>query len=153
MTTAMKKIKPETLKRSFWNWFFWNGCSQQAESMLGMAFGQSMAPVIDELYDSKEDKAAGLKRHNANSKFVIPEIYDLGITEKPSPCGNPLRIYNVERTLCDILKGKSAYDIQLVTPAMKAYAVSREKDVAKLLEYAELLRVKPRILRYMEVLL
>jgi len=63
MTTAMKKIKPETLKRSFWNWFFWNGCSQQAESMLGMAFGQAMAPVIDDLYETKEDKAAALKRH------------------------------------------------------------------------------------------
>ena len=59
----MKKIKPETLKKSFWNWFFWNGCSQQAESMLGMAFAQSMAPVIDDLYDTKEDKAAALKRH------------------------------------------------------------------------------------------
>lgn len=31
--------------------------------MLGMAFGQSMAPVIDELYDTKEEKAAGLQRH------------------------------------------------------------------------------------------
>jgi PTS system mannose-specific IID component len=31
--------------------------------MLGMAFGQAMAPVIDELYDKKEDKAAALKRH------------------------------------------------------------------------------------------
>lgn len=59
----MKKISEKTLKKSFLNWFFWNGCSQQAESMLGMAFGQSMAPVIDELYDKKEDKAAALKRH------------------------------------------------------------------------------------------
>lgn len=58
-----KKISEKTLKKSFFNWFFWNGCSQQAESMLGMAFGQSMAPVIDELYDTKEDKAAALKRH------------------------------------------------------------------------------------------
>lgn len=58
-----KKLNEKTLKKSFWNWFFWNGCSQQAESMLGMAFGQSMAPVIDELYDKKEDKAAALKRH------------------------------------------------------------------------------------------
>ncbi|HWQ30801.1 MAG TPA: PTS system mannose/fructose/sorbose family transporter subunit IID [Negativicutes bacterium] len=58
-----KKISEKTLKKSFLNWFFWNGCSQQAESMLGMAFGQSMAPVIDELYDKKEDKAAALKRH------------------------------------------------------------------------------------------
>lgn len=59
----MKKISDRTLRKSFLNWFFWNGCSQQAESMLGLAFGQSMAPVVDELYDNKEDKAAALKRH------------------------------------------------------------------------------------------
>ena len=58
-----KKLTEKTLKKSFFNWFFWNGCSQQAESMLGMAFGQSMAPVVDELYDTKEEKAAALKRH------------------------------------------------------------------------------------------
>lgn len=58
-----KQISQKTLKKSFFNWFFWNGCSQQAESMLGMAFGQAMAPVIDELYDTKEEKAAALKRH------------------------------------------------------------------------------------------
>ena len=58
-----KKISEKTLKKSFLNWFFWNGCSQQAESMQGMAFGQSMAPVIEELYDTKEEKAAALKRH------------------------------------------------------------------------------------------
>lgn len=59
----MKSVSKKTLRRSFRNWFFWNGCSQQAETMLGMAFGQSMAPVIEELYDTKEDRAAALKRH------------------------------------------------------------------------------------------
>ena len=49
-----KKISEKTLKKSFRTWFLWNGCSQQAESMLGMAFGQAMAPVIEELYDTKE---------------------------------------------------------------------------------------------------
>ena len=58
-----KKISEKTLKKSFFNWFFFNGCSQQAESMLGMAFGQAMAPVIEELSDLKEDRAAALKRH------------------------------------------------------------------------------------------
>lgn len=58
-----KKISAKTLRKSFFNWFFWNGCSQQAESMLGMAFGQAMAPVIEELYDTKADRAAALKRH------------------------------------------------------------------------------------------
>ena len=51
----MKTVSKKTLKKSFLNWFFWNGCSQQAETMLGMAFGQSMAPVIDEMYETKED--------------------------------------------------------------------------------------------------
>ena len=59
----MKNVSKSTLRKSFLNWFFWNGCSQQAETMLGMAFGQSMAPVIEELYDSKADKAAALQRH------------------------------------------------------------------------------------------
>lgn len=58
-----KKLSQKTLKKSFRYWFFWHGCSQQAESMLGLAFGQSMAPVIDELYDTKEEKAEALKRH------------------------------------------------------------------------------------------
>ena len=58
-----KKISEKTLKKSFRTWFLWNGCSQQAESMLGMAFGQAMAPVIEELYDTKEERAAALQRH------------------------------------------------------------------------------------------
>lgn len=59
----MKNVSKSTLRKSFLNWFFWNGCSQQAETMLGMAFGQSMAPVIEELYDTKEDRSAALQRH------------------------------------------------------------------------------------------
>ena len=72
-----KTVSQNTLKKSFFNWFFWNGCSQQAETMLGMAFGQSMAPVIDELYETKEEKAAGLQRHIQNG--VGPEfLYQSG---------------------------------------------------------------------------
>jgi len=95
----------------------------------------------------------GLKKYNAKAKYVMLNTYDMGITEKSSPCGNPLRVYDVERTLCDIVKGNNTCDIQLVNQAMKAYAGSRDKDMAKLIAYAERLRVKPKILRYMEVLL
>ncbi len=58
-----KKLSEKTLKKSFLNWFFFNGCSQQAESMLGMAFGQSMAPVIEELYDTDDERSKALLRH------------------------------------------------------------------------------------------
>jgi len=59
-----KKISARALNKAWWIWFFWHGCSQQAESMLGMAFAHSMTPVIDELYgDSKEETSKALKRH------------------------------------------------------------------------------------------
>jgi predicted transcriptional regulator of viral defense system len=95
----------------------------------------------------------GMKKKNVKVKFVTDEIYGIGIMEMPSPLGNPIRVYDKERTLCDIVKGNNSYDIQLVNQAMKAYAVLPDRDMAKLLGYAERLRVKPKILRYMEVLL
>jgi len=94
----------------------------------------------------------GLKKQNAKAKYATPNTYNIGIIEKPSPCGNPLRVYDVERTLCDIVKGNNACDVQIVNQAMKDYAMSRDKDMAKLIAYAERLRVKPKIQRYMEVL-
>lgn len=93
-----------------------------------------------------------LKQENIIVKRVVPANYSFGITEVQSPCGNPIRIYDLERTLCDILRG-SGSDIQIIGTAMKKYANSKEKDIHKLMKYADQLRVKPKILRYMEILL
>ena len=62
------------------------------------------------------------------------------------------RVYDLERTLCDILRG-SGSDVQIVGEAMKRYAASKDKNIHKLMQYADQLRVKPKVLRYMEVLL
>ncbi len=96
--------------------------------------------------------APSLKQENTIVKRVVPENYTLGIMEIKSPCGNPIKIYNLERTLSDIVRG-SGSDIPIINGAMKRYAASKEKDIHKLMKYAEQLRVKPKILRYMEVLL
>lgn len=93
-----------------------------------------------------------LKQESINIKRVVPENYSFGVIELQSPCGNPIRVYDLERTLCDILRG-SGSDIQIVGAAMKMYAASKEKDIHKLMQYADQLRVKPKVLRYMEVLL
>lgn len=93
-----------------------------------------------------------LKQENIHIKRVVPENYSFGITEIKSPCGNAIRVYDLERTLCDILRG-SGSDIQIVVAAMKKYATSKEKDIHKLMQYAQKLQVKQKVLRYMEVLL
>lgn len=82
----------------------------------------------------------------------MKENYQFGIIEMKSPSGNPIRVYDLERTLCDILRG-SGSDVQIVNEAMKRYAASRNKNIHKLMKYADQLHVKPKVMRYMEVLL
>ena len=93
-----------------------------------------------------------LKQENVIIKRVVPENYDLGVSEINSPSGNMIKVYDLERTLCDILRG-SGSDIQIVGAAMKKYAASKDKDIHKLTQYAQQLKVQPKVLRYMEVLL
>ena len=85
-------------------------------------------------------------------KHTIDKNYELGIIEIDSPSGNPILIYDLERTLCDILKG-SGSDIQIINKAMKQYASSKDKNIFKLMKYADQLRVKKKVMHYMEVLL
>lgn len=110
------------------------------------------APAKYTMTFPKGYNAPSLKQENLIIKRVVPENYSFGITEVKSPCGNAIRIYDLERTLCDILRGKGS-DIQIVGEAMKRYAVSKDKNIHKLMQYAEQLRVKPKVLHYMEVLL
>lgn len=93
-----------------------------------------------------------LKQENIEIKRVVPENYSLGVIETKSPCGNPIRVYDLERTLCDILRG-SGSDFQIVNIAMKKYANSKDKDISKLIQYADQLHVKLKVMRYMEILL
>lgn len=80
-------------------------------------------------------------------------IYDLGITETTTPGGNIVRVYCVERTLCDILKPNSHVDIQVVTEAFKRYVIRPDKNIPALSEYAKILKVEKRLRAYLEVLL
>lgn len=97
--------------------------------------------------------SASLHGENVIVKKSVKDKYELGVMEVLSPAGNKIRAYEVERTLCDIVHGNNRCDIQIVNEAMKRYANSKDRDIQKLMAYAEQLRVKPKILNYMRVLL
>jgi len=94
-----------------------------------------------------------VKKQGIVAKLSTEKTYDLGISKISSPAGNPINVYDIERSLCDIVKARHRADIQVINQAMKTYARSKEKDIAKLMYYANQLRVKPKILKYMEILL
>jgi len=110
------------------------------------------APAQYTMTFPKGYNSPSLKREGITIKRVVPENYSFGIIERQSPCGNPIRVYDLERTLCDSLRG-SGIDIQIVGAAMKKYVVSKDRDIHKLLQYAQQLRVKPKVQRYLEILL
>ena len=87
------------------------------------------------------------------AKVASEETYPLGIMTLASPSGNSLKVYDIERTLCDMVKTRHKADIQVVNQAMRMYAGSREKDIGCLMDYAQRLRVKQKILTYLEILL
>jgi len=93
------------------------------------------------------------KKKDIITKLSMKKYYDLGIIEMDSPNNNPIKVYNIERTLCDIVKTKHKADVQVVNYAMKFYANSKSKHISKLLEYSEIFDVKSKMTNFMEILL
>ena len=78
--------------------------------------------------------------------------YDLGLTSVLSPYGNEVKVYDLERSLCDVLRGQGD-DIQIVHFAFKKYTSDKQKDINKLIAYSKQLLVEPKARRYLEILL
>lgn len=96
--------------------------------------------------------APAIYNENVTVSRVSDKNFPLGRSEIETPSGNIVVAYDVERSICDLLRG-SNNDLQIIQPAIKKYVVSKDKDINKLLAYARQLRVEPKIRKYLEVLL
>ncbi len=94
-----------------------------------------------------------LKSVNINYYRVINKLYGTGITTVTSPGGNSLKVYNAERTLCDILKSRSGSDIQVISDAFRRYIRRDTQNIPLLSEYGKLFRVEKRLRSFLEALL
>lgn len=95
---------------------------------------------------------------NIDRTLIIPKssqktLYPMGRTVMKSPSGIELVVYDLERTLCDIVKTRNHVDIQVINQVFKEYIELDYKDIPKLLSYARTLHVQNKVLRYLEVLL
>ena len=80
----------------------------------------------------------------------VPKIYETGITTAVTAYGNEIRVYDMERSLCDILRGKGMSPF-IVKTAMRRYLSSPDRDVDLLRNYADLLHVSDRIEPFIEL--
>jgi predicted transcriptional regulator of viral defense system len=85
--------------------------------------------------------------------MIKSELFDVGLMMLPSKMGHTVRVYDAERTICDILRSRNKIDDQIVAAAMKNYADRPGKDLNKLGQYAANFRVTKTLRQYLEVLL
>lgn len=96
--------------------------------------------------------AAHIKNKNKEVHYVNPKILEMGACEILSSSGNKIRLYNKERCICDLIKERKKYEVQLYQTAFKEYMSSREKNLTLLVEYAVKLGIRDEVMMYVEVM-
>ena len=100
--------------------------------------------TVRKKYNSKH-----LKNHDV---FYVPDdIYELGLTEVQTPMGNKVRVYDIERCICDIIRSKNRMDSEHVKYSIREYIKRKDKDLIKLSKYADKMGIKKEVMDYVEI--
>lgn len=84
---------------------------------------------------------------------VKKELLDVGRTTVLDNCGNEIPMYDLERTICDLMRSRNSIEMQEFVAVLKAYVARKDKDLNKLMEYAGQFRLSNVVRRYLEVVL
>lgn len=94
-----------------------------------------------------------IKNKNYQFFYLKEELYEIGIEKIKTPYGNKVKVYDLERTICDIIRNKKKIEIALFTDAMKRYAERKDRNSIKLHKYAKIFNIEDELRKYLEVLL
>lgn len=84
---------------------------------------------------------------------VKQELLDVGKTTVKTPLGHEIPMYDLERTICDLVRSRRHFEVHEFQTALKAYVNMEDRNVERLMRYAELFRVGRKMKEYMEILL
>lgn len=79
-------------------------------------------------------------------------VFGMGLMQLITNYGNKVLVYDVERCICDLVKNRKKVEVQNYQTAIKTYMRNPQKDLSKLLKYAEALKIRDEIMKYVEVL-
>jgi len=81
---------------------------------------------------------------------VMPDKFNIGISKEKTIYGREVAVYDLERTICDIIKARGKMDKDMYYNALKRYAASNRKDINLLMEYAKKLNMYKQVRNEME---
>jgi predicted transcriptional regulator of viral defense system len=99
-------------------------------------------------YNASHLREKGIKVYQSK-----PDIYEIGASSVETIYGNCVAVYDMERTICDIIRDKSGMDIQVFQTAMKEYMSNPKKNLTNLMSYASKMKVEEKVRTYVEVML
>ena len=85
--------------------------------------------------------------------YIKPELFELGLTTLKTPAGNTVPVYDLERTVCDMIRSRNKVGTETFLAALKLYTADPKKDLNRLYSYAKKLRIANVLRQYLEVLL
>ena len=92
------------------------------------------------------------KDNNVNLFYTKKELLDLGLTNYKLESGNIIRVYDLDKTICDIIKNKKKIDAEIFNKAIREYFYSKKKNTLKLYEYAKKMNIYNKVRDTFEVL-
>ena len=81
------------------------------------------------------------------------DLHTVETTEAKTMVGHTVRVYTMERTICDCLRSRCRMDVTLLTDALRRYVRRKDKNLNTLMKMAKTFRVEQPLRHYMEVLL
>ena len=67
--------------------------------------------------------------------------------------GRPIKAYNKERTICDIVRNRNNMDVAILNDSIKRYLNLKDSNIPLLLRYAKGFSVENILRNHMEILL
>ena len=108
-------------------------------------------PFIDEVTVYQGYNAWRIK-DIVNVYQIKREWYTIGLSEVKTSMGNIVKVYDMERTICDIVRNRKHQDPEIFSKAWKFYLKKESKDIWKLREYAKLFGISKQIEEILEVM-
>lgn len=81
-----------------------------------------------------------LKAEGVQVFTIKAELYEVGLTTAQSPFGHTVPVYDMERTICGLLRSRNNMETQIFQGALKMYARRKDKDLRTLMRYAGMFR-------------
>jgi predicted transcriptional regulator of viral defense system len=94
-----------------------------------------------------------LREDGFNVFTIKQDAYDLGTIRMKTMFGNEVVVYDLERTICDCLRSRNQMDIAILSDALKRYVRRKDRNIQKLMRFAETFQVDRLLRNYLEVLL